>query len=141
MAPRPSEVDHSAGDGLFDRAVETAPHDAGEPAEGDNPNRRGKGRRLQPYRAVVSASAVGGMRPIHQQAPQSPKRNPIVGTTSDCVMNVSRKMTVPRSTNPMICLKVSIHAPGFGRNAISLGNAPIKRYGLAIPRPTAIKTA
>ena len=50
-----------------------------------------------------------------------PKRNPIVGTTSGCVMNVSRKTTVPKSTNPMICLKVSIHAPGLGKNAIKLG--------------------
>src|SRR5437879_4891490 len=35
----------------------------------------------------------------------------------------------------MSCLNVSIQAPGLGNQATSFGNAPMRRYGLAIPNP------
>jgi len=47
---------------------------------------------------------------------------------------------VPNSTKPMSCLNVSIHAPGFGKNRTSAGNAPINKYGEAIPKPIEEKT-
>ena len=55
-------------------------------------------------------------------------------------MNVSRNTTVPNSTKPMTCLKVSIQAPGLGRKRTSDGNGPqARRYGLAMPEPDASK--
>ena len=58
-----------------------------------------------------------------------PRAVPCVGTTAVGSMNDRMKTTVPSSTKPVICLKVSIQAPGFGRKRSSSGNTPINRYG------------
>ena len=69
-----------------------------------------------------------------------PSSNKIVGTTAAGSMNERMNTTVASSTKPLICLNVSIHAPGFGRNRSSSGKTPISKYGLAMPRPSVANT-
>ena len=55
-------------------------------------------------------------------------------------MNERINTTVPSRMKPVICLKVSIQAPGFGRKRSNSGNTPINTYGLAMPRPSVPNT-
>ena len=49
--------------------------------------------------------------------------------------------TVAMSKNPMACLKRSIQPPGLGNRRIHSGLHANTRYGSAMPRPAAVKTA
>ena len=52
----------------------------------------------------------------------------------------SIQMTAPIMGKPMICRRVSIHGPGFGRRAMRRGEAERRRYGAAMPRASAVNT-
>ena len=78
-------------------------------------------------RTLVPESASGEMRPIHQQAAQRPNSRPRVGTNKGVSRKVKMNTTVPSRTKPMICLNVSIQAPGLGRKRSNCGKTPISR--------------
>src|SRR5919106_7097943 len=86
-------------------------------------------------------SAVYGVREMIQQATPTPIRSATLGTTAAGSMKERMNTTVANNTKPVICLNVSIHAPGFGRKRSSSGNTPTTTYGLAMPRPSVAKTA
>src|SRR3954465_15756798 len=58
-------------------------------------------------------SAVCGVRAMSQQATAMPSNSASVGTIAIVSMNDRINTTVANSTKPLICLNVSIQAPGF----------------------------
>ena len=56
--------------------------------------------------------------------------------------NTQRKYTATANIgNDIAFLNVSIHGPGRGRRLSRLGNIDRTTYGMAMPRPSAVKTA
>ena len=70
----------------------------------------------------------------------SATRTSVMNDFAICDINTCRsQITVASSRKPMNCLKVSIHAPGFGRYLSKAGKNENNKYGNATPSASIVK--